>query len=82
VSVEFILKRVLVSKEPGEISRYRDGLDGRDSIRGSIFHSVHTDSEAHPSSYPMGTEGSFQGVKRPRRKADHSPPSSTEVKNG
>jgi hypothetical protein len=32
-------------------------------------------------SYPMGTGGSFLGVKRPGREADHSPPSSVEVKN-
>jgi hypothetical protein len=34
-----------------------------------------------PASYPMGTGGSFPGVKRPGREADHSPPSSAEVKN-
>jgi hypothetical protein len=28
----------------------------------------------------MGTRGSFPGVKRPGREADHSPPSSAEVK--
>jgi hypothetical protein len=28
----------------------------------------------------MGTGGSFPGVKRPGREADHSPPTSTEVK--
>jgi hypothetical protein len=32
--------------------------------------------------YPMGTGGSFPGGKaRPGRDADHSPPSSAEVKN-
>jgi hypothetical protein len=41
-----------------------------------------TGSGAHPVSYPMGTGGSFPGGKaRPRRDADHSPPSSAEVKN-
>jgi hypothetical protein len=29
----------------------------------------------------MGTRGSFPGVKRPGREADHSPQSSAEVKN-
>jgi len=29
----------------------------------------------------MGTWGSFPGVKRPGREADHSPPSSSKVKN-
>jgi hypothetical protein len=29
----------------------------------------------------MGTTGSFPGIKLPGREADHSPPSSAEVKN-
>jgi hypothetical protein len=42
---------------------------------------VHTDSGVHPASYPMGTGGPFPGGKaRPGRDADHSPPSSAEVK--
>jgi hypothetical protein len=57
------------------------GLDGRGSIldRDRIFSPsfcVHTGSGAHPASYPMGTGGKA----RPRRDADHSPPSSAEVK--
>jgi hypothetical protein len=41
---------------------------------------VQTGSGAHPASYP-GTGGSFPGGKaRPGRDADHSPPSSAEVK--
>jgi hypothetical protein len=35
----------------------------------------------HPASYPIGTRGFFPGGKRPARKADQSPPSSSEVKN-
>jgi hypothetical protein len=31
--------------------------------------------------YPVGTGGSFLGVKRPGREDDHSPASSAEVKN-
>jgi hypothetical protein len=43
---------------------------------------VQTRSEAHPASYPMGTGGPFPGGKAlPSRDADHSPPSSAEVKN-
>jgi hypothetical protein len=38
---------------------------------------VQTGSGAHPASYPMGTE---RGKARPRRDADHSPQSSSEVK--
>jgi hypothetical protein len=41
---------------------------------------VQNGSGAHPASYPMGTGGSFPGVKRSGREADHSPPSSAEVK--
>jgi hypothetical protein len=42
---------------------------------------IQTGSEAHPASYPMGTGGPFPGGKAwPRRDADHSPPSSAEVK--
>jgi hypothetical protein len=40
---------------------------------------VQTGSGAHPASCSMGTRGSFPGVKRPGRKAVHSPPSSVEV---
>jgi hypothetical protein len=47
-----------------------------------FLHSVQTGSEAHSASYPVDTEGSFPGVKRPGREADHSPPSSADVKNG
>jgi hypothetical protein len=47
----------------------------------SLHHRVQNGSEAHPASYPMVTRGSFPGVKRPGREADHSPPSSAEVKN-
>jgi hypothetical protein len=46
----------------------------------SLHHRVQNSSEAHPASYPMGTRGSFSGVKWPRREADHLPPSSAEVK--
>jgi hypothetical protein len=43
---------------------------------------VHTGSGAHPASCTMGTGGPFPGGKaRPRRDADHSPPSSAEVVN-
>jgi hypothetical protein len=46
----------------------------------SFHHRVQNGSGAHPASYPMGTKGSFPGVKRPGREADHSPTSSVEVK--
>jgi len=46
----------------------------------SRHHRVQTGSEAHPASNIMGTRGSFSGVKRLGREADHSLPSSAEVK--
>jgi hypothetical protein len=62
------------------------GLDGLGSIPGSVrfslLHSVQTDSGAHPASYPVGTVGSFPGLKRPGREVDRSPLSSAEVKKG
>jgi hypothetical protein len=59
------------------------GLDDRVSrVRfsagaGNFFlrHRVQNSSGAHPASYPMGTRVPFSGGE-----ADHSPPSSTEVK--
>jgi hypothetical protein len=39
-----------------------------------------TGSGVHTNSYKMGTGGSFSGVKRQRREADHSPSTSAEVK--
>jgi hypothetical protein len=46
----------------------------------SLHHRVQNGSGAHPASYPMGIRGSFSGGKRPGREADHSPPSSAQVK--
>jgi len=40
---------------------------------------VQTGSEAHPSSYTMGT-GSFLGIKRPGRGVDHAPHLATRLK--
>jgi hypothetical protein len=48
----------------------------------SLLHSVQTSSGAHPASYPMGTGGSFPGVKSPGSEADHPHPYSAEVKTG
>jgi hypothetical protein len=46
----------------------------------SLHHRVQNGSGAHPASYPMGTRALSLGVKRPECEADHSPPSSAEVK--
>jgi hypothetical protein len=45
----------------------------------SLRHRVQTGSGAHSVSYPMG-KGVSSGVKRPGREANHSHPSSVEVK--
>jgi hypothetical protein len=57
------------------------GLDGAgiESRRGRDFS--HTSRPAHPPSCAVGT-GSFPGVKRPGRGADHPPPSSAKDKKG
>jgi hypothetical protein len=63
------------------------GLDDRGSMirfpagagNFSLHHRVQNGSGAQLAFYPMGTRGSFLGVKWPGREADHSPPSSAEV---
>jgi hypothetical protein len=47
----------------------------------SLHHRIQNGSGAHPASYPMGTRNFSLGVKQPGREANHSPPSSVEVKN-
>jgi hypothetical protein len=42
---------------------------------------VQTGPGAHSASYPMGTEVSFPGVKRPGSEARHSPPTSDDDEN-
>jgi hypothetical protein len=46
----------------------------------SLHHRVQNGSGAYPTSYPVGTRGSFPGGKWPGHETDHSPPSSAEVK--
>jgi hypothetical protein len=46
----------------------------------SLLHSVKHGPGAHLVSYPMGSAGSFLGVKQPGREADLSLPSIAEVK--
>jgi hypothetical protein len=45
-----------------------------------LLHIVQTSSAAHLVYYPMGTLGYFPMVKRQGSEADHSPPTSAEVK--
>jgi hypothetical protein len=79
---------VEIQQEPGQLSRYSDGLQaGRPGFDFptlqdfSLLHSVQTDSGAHPVSYLIGTGALSPGIKWLGREADHSPPSA-EVKNG
>jgi hypothetical protein len=48
----------------------------------ALLRSVQTVFEAHVISYPMGVGVLFLKVNWLVREADHSPPSSAEVKNG
>jgi hypothetical protein len=63
-------------------------MDGQGSIPGSgkkynLFSITPRQVlRTHTTSYPVGTGNFLPGVKRPGREADHSPPASTEVKNG
>jgi hypothetical protein len=45
-----------------------------------FLHVLQIGSGAHPASYIMGNRGSLPGVERPGHEADHSPPTSAEVK--
>jgi hypothetical protein len=48
----------------------------------SLLRSLQTGSGAHPTSYAMDIVRLLPlGVKRPGLEADHSPPSSVEIKN-
>jgi hypothetical protein len=46
----------------------------------SLLQVVQTSSGVHPLSHPMCIGVPFPGAKRQGREADHSPPTSTEVK--
>jgi hypothetical protein len=45
-----------------------------------LLNVVQTGSVAQPASYPMGTGALSSAVQRPRHEADHSTPTSAEVK--
>jgi hypothetical protein len=46
-----------------------------------LLYSVQIGCGSHAASYPVGTRGFLTGGKWPGREADHSAPSSAEVKN-
>jgi hypothetical protein len=59
----------------------RAGRSGdRIPVGAKFFAHVQTGPGAHPASCTIST-GSFSGVKRPGRGADHPPPPSAEVEN-
>jgi hypothetical protein len=47
----------------------------------SLLQNVQTCSGAHPASYSLGTGVLLLGINQPQHEANHSPPSSLEVKN-
>jgi hypothetical protein len=68
----FQIEEIPVSFEVGyiaqlQLSRYNDGSTARVRFPAwqdfSLLHSVHTEFEAHPSSYPIGTGSNFPGDK-------------------
>jgi hypothetical protein len=64
------------------VLRLRAGQPGFDSRYDfSLRYDVQTGSAAHTASYPMCTGVIFSGIKRPGSDANHSSPSSAEVKN-
>jgi hypothetical protein len=56
------------------------GFGSRRRLGIFLFTTASRTALVHPDPYPMGTRGSFHGNKGAGRKADHSPPSSAEVK--
>jgi hypothetical protein len=78
----FVVRKLIgrLGSSVGIATGLRAGRSGDGIPVGARFFThVQTDPEAHPSSCTVGT-GSFPGVKRPGRGADHPPPSSAEVK--
>jgi hypothetical protein len=65
------------------VTRLRAGWPRFDSRKGqeTFRRRVQTVSGAHPASYPMGIRCSFPEGKAAGREANHSLPSSAEVKN-
>jgi hypothetical protein len=79
--VQIITVHVLLEKTGQTATRY--GLDGRGSNLGGreIFRVAQNGPVTHPDSCIFYT-GSFSGMKRPKRRADHPPPSSAGMRMG
>jgi hypothetical protein len=89
--LEWTPRRAIVSywDTSRHLIRYSDGLlaGGRSSIpsRSKEFFLllvVQIGSAVRPACYKMGTGALYPRIKQPGRETDHSPPSSSEVKNG
>jgi hypothetical protein len=59
----------------------KPGFGSRQGKRFSILQNVKTGCGAHPPSHQMDTGVPYPGVKQPGREANHSPPSSADIKN-
>jgi len=74
-SGNFIISFVVLDRPdaPGLVSKQRHGMFSSPKLPRPALG---------PTKFPIqGYGGSFPGLKRPERKVDHSPPSSTEGKN-
>jgi hypothetical protein len=69
-------------RELGQLSRYSDGLGDPGSIPGRAKFSLPRSVQTGSGALSMDTRAISLGEKMSGREADHSPPSSAEVKNG
>jgi hypothetical protein len=83
-TMKYYTKRTLKvqywNNEAQDTNKKKRSIQKKIPVWARFFAHVQTGPGAHPASCTMGT-GSFLGVKRPGRGADHPPPSSAEVKN-
>jgi hypothetical protein len=59
----------------------KTGFNSRPKQGTSLLHRFQTGPGAHPASYTVGSRDYYLGENRPAREANHSPPSSVELKN-
>jgi hypothetical protein len=74
---ETVTARAGIAPVQQRATGWTTGFRYRAGVRGLLLHSVQTDSGVRPASYPIGP-----GVTQTGLEADHSLPSSVEVKNG
>jgi hypothetical protein len=77
-----VLVSIRVRERRGENRHLSGGVAVEETVGNLRVPAVQVDvgPGAHPTYCSMHTRGSFPWVKRPRREADHSPPSNAEVK--